>query len=343
MKISILILTATLLISSQAVGQKKDRNYTDLTVTIDSIIENNHFNGVALLIKDSTVVYSRSIGYSDIVQKTPIVFNDQFVIGSISKQITAVLVLREYEKGTLELNDKINQYLIKIDQPWSEEVTVHQLLTHTHGIVALDQPLEFKQGSQFQYSQLGFELLAQILEKVTDKSFKTLSSELFKQYGLDNTFHPLNNSYKRLVKGYEENEKGVFEFSTESLYNYVAAGSFISNAQDLSKWNQLLHTEKLVKNKTLALMKTRYATRIHPIFDTVEYGYGLLFKKGEENIQIGALGYAPGFVSASYFYPKTNMNLIILENTARDLNNFRNTFKVHTEIMELMKNEYSTE
>ena len=132
MKISILILTATLLISSQAVGQKKDRNYTDLTVTIDSIIENNHFNGVALLIKDSTVVYSRSIGYSDIVQKTPIVFNDQFVIGSISKQITAVLVLREYEKGTLELNDKINQYLIKIDQPWSEEVTVHQLLTHTH-------------------------------------------------------------------------------------------------------------------------------------------------------------------------------------------------------------------
>ena len=343
MKISILILTATLLISSQLAGQKKDRNYADLTATMDSIIENNRFNGIVFLIKDSTIVYSKSIGYSDIEQKTPIAFNDQFVIGSISKQITAVLVLREYEKGTLELNDKINQYLTEIDQPWSEEVTVHQLLTHTHGIEALDQPLNFKQGSQFQYSQLGFELLAQILEKVTDKSFKTLSNELFKQYGLDNTFHPLNNNYKHLVKGYEENEKGVFEFSTESLYNYVAAGSFISNAQDLSKWNQLLYTEKLVKSKTLALMKTRYATRIHPIFDTVEYGYGLLFKKGEENLQIGALGYAPGFVSASYFYPKTNMNLIILENTARDLNNFRNTFKVHTEIMELIKNEDSTE
>lgn len=124
------------------------------------------------------------------------------------------------------------------------------------------------------------------------------------------------------------------------MYNYAAAGSLISNAEDLDKWNKFLYSETLVKQGTLVLMKKRYATRIHPIFDTIEYGYGLLFKDGEQNLQIGVLGYGPGFVSACYFYPLSNMSLIVLENTANSLDDFKKTFKVHTEIMELIKNYY---
>uniref|UniRef100_UPI00404B5247 serine hydrolase n=1 Tax=Gelidibacter sp. TaxID=2018083 RepID=UPI00404B5247 len=184
----------------------------------------------------------------------------------------------------------------------------------------------------FHYSQLGYELLARILQKVTGKSFQNLSTELFNQYGLKNTFHPNNKAYKKLVKGYEESESGTLEYTENSLDNYVAAGSFISNVQDLKKWNQLLYSNNLVKKETLELMKTKYSTRVHPIFETVEYGYGLLFKDGEQNIQIGALGYAPGFVSACYYYPQTKINLIILENTANNLDDFKKTFNVHTEI-----------
>ncbi len=277
-----------------------------------------------------------------IENKTLIKPNDQFVIGSISKQITAVLLLREYEKGNIQLNERINKYLVQIQQPWANEVTIHHLLTHTHGIVHLDKPLEFEQGLQFHYSQLGYELLAQILEQVTNKTFNELSTEFFSQYGLNETFHPENKNYKNLVKGYMEIENKKFKFTTHSLDNNVAAGSFISNVKDLNKWNQLLYTGQLVKKETLELMKTGYATRIHPIFEAVEYGYGLLFKKGEENIQIGALGYAPGFVSACYFYPQRNMNVIVLENTARVFPDFRKIFNVHTEIMKLIKNKCTT-
>lgn len=339
MKFSILILAFAFLTSCQTFGQQKTENYSDLTANIDSIIANNSFNGIVLLTKDSAAIYSKSIGYSDLKKKTPLVLHDQFVIGSISKQITAVLVLREYEKGKIGLENKINRYLLDIKQPWSNEVTIHQLLTHTHGIVALDAPLEFKQGSQFHYSQLGYEILAQILEKVTGKTFEKLATELFNAYELKNTFHPNNKRYKHLVKGYEENENGVLEFTPNSLSNYSAAGSFISNVADLNKWNQLLYFGKLVKKETLKLMETKYATRIHPVFDTIDYGYGLLFKDGEQNLQIGALGYAPGFVSACYFYPQTNMNLIILENTGNNLDDFKKTFKVHTEIMALIKKQ----
>ncbi|WP_419212600.1 serine hydrolase domain-containing protein [Maribacter sp. X9] len=308
-----------------------------MSLKIDSIISGQKFNGVILVATDSTVIYSKAIGFSDLENKTKLYVNDQFVIGSISKQITAVLVLREYEKANLKLDDSIGKYLTQINQPWTKDVTIHHLLTHTHGIVDLNEPLEFEQGSQFHYSQLGFELLAQILEKVTEKSFEQLSTELFENYGLKNTFHPSNKKYEHLVKGYEENKNGILVFATNSLDNYVPAGSFISNAADLKKWNENLYSGKLVTKENLKLMTTKYATRIHPIFETVEYGYGLLFTDGEQNIQIGALGYAPGFVSACYYYPRENINLVILENTADNLDNFKRTFEVHTEIMGLIK------
>ncbi|MBB1194888.1 hypothetical protein DNC80_14555 [Flavobacterium sp. SOK18b] len=335
MKFSITIISFILLISFKTIAQNKKDN--DLTAKIDSILESNNFNGVVFITENSKQIFSKAMGYSDFDKKNILKFKDQFVIGSISKQITAVLVLREFEKGKIKLDDKINQYLTQINQPWSKEVTIHQLLTHTHGIVALDEPLEFVQGSQFHYSQIGYELLAQILEKVSNKKFEQLSMDFFKQNGLKNTFHPNNKKYKNLVKGYEENEDKLLEYASNSLDNYVPAGAFISNAADLNTWNQLLHSGKLVKTETLKLMETKYATRIHPIFDKVDYGYGLLFQDGEQNIQIGALGYAPGFASACYFYPQTRSSLIVLANTAKNLDNFKMTFKVHTEIMELMK------
>jgi len=339
MKFSILILGIFLIVSCQTHQQKDSDSYNDLKSEIDSILINSSFNGVVLLTKDTARIYSKAVGYSDIENKIPIKLDDQFVIGSISKQITAVLILREYENGKIKLDDKINQYVSDIDQAWVKEVTIHQLLTHTHGIVAINKPLEFKQGSRFHYSQLGYELLANILEKVTSKTFNELSTELFNKYGLTHTFHPDNKEFKNLVKGYRETENGKLKYCSNSLFNYVPAGSFISSVEDLNRWNQFLHSGKLVKKESLELMKTKFATRIHPIFGTVEYGYGLLFKDGEENIQIGALGYAPGFVSACYYYPQSKLNVSVLQNTATNLDDFKKTFKVHTELMELIKKQ----
>lgn len=311
---------------------------TDTFATeIDSLITHSDFNGVILIQENSLPVYAIARGLSDLSNRTALVLEDQFVIGSISKQITAVMILRAMEQGKLKLEDPIELFLPDLLQPWKAEITIHHLLTHTHGILATDQPLAFEHGTQFQYSQLGYGLLADILEVVYEKSFEQLSMELFKEHGLNNSYHPDNSGYSRLVKGYEEDESGGFIFADNSLSNYAAAGAFISTASDLARWNEALHSGKLVRQASLDLMKTRFATRIHPIFDTVEYGYGLLFKEGEDNLQIGALGYAPGFVSASYYYPQSGLNVIVLENVAKSLNDFQETFRIHTLIMERAK------
>jgi len=311
--------------------------HSTLPVSIDSILVKNQFNGVILVTKGAETIYQKAVGFSDITTKKPLKISDQFFIGSISKQITAVLILKEVEKGQIKLSDKVGDYLKEIDQLWASEITIHHLLTHTHGITDLKQPLAFEQGTKFQYSQLGYGLLANILEVVNGLSFEKISTNFFTKNGLKNTFHPENKNYKNLVKGYEEVDS-VLRFSENSLVKYVAAGGFISTVEDLNKWNHLLHTAQLVSKKTLALMKTKYATRKHPIFGEIDYGYGLLFKDGEQNMELGALGYVAGFPSACYFYPKSKINVIILENIALDLDNFKNTFKVHTEIMGLVKN-----
>jgi len=313
--------------------------YDDLSARIDNLISNTDFNGVVTIAKDTSIIYSKAVGFSDFESKKILKTNDQFVVGSISKQITAVLILREYEKGKIRLEDKLGKYLKEIELPWAKEISIHHLLTHTHGIIKLNEPLEFEQGTQFKYSQLGYDLLAKILQSITNNSFKENSKELFDAFDLNNSFHPKSKIYKNLVKGYTEEENGNLVYSSTSLQYYPAAGSFVSNTEDLVKWNYLLHSNQLLKKETLELMKTRYATRNHPIFETIEYGYGLLFKEGESNIEIGALGYAPGFVSASYYYPKSKMNLVVLENTARNLNDFKETFKIHLKLMKEIKNE----
>lgn len=342
MKIYLFLFSIVFIFSCLTKDKEKQNSYFELITKIDSLIIENNFNGVITLSKDSIDIYSNAVGFSDIENKIKLNYNDQFVIGSISKQMTAVLLLQAYEKDKLELTDTINKYLPNINQPWKNEVTVHQLLTHTHGIIDIESPLEFQAGTQFHYSQIGYELLALILEKITGKTFEFLSTELFEKHKLKNTFHPDNKKYNYLVKAYEENEKGTLTFATNSFPNFVPAGGFISNAEDLRKWNQKLHAGELVKHETLKLMSTEYSTRIHPIFEAIEYGYGLIFKKAEASIQIGALGYTPGFVCSSFYYPKSGFNLIILQNTALDLDDFKKTFIVHTEIMDLVK-EFSNQ
>lgn len=319
-------------------NQDKGVHHKVLSENIAALLKKNKFNGAILITKENQSIYQKAIGLSDRSKKIPLKVNDQFFIGSISKQITAVLILKEVENGKISVNAKIGNYLKHINQPWAEEITIHHLLTHTHGIVDLNAPLAFEPGTKFQYSQLGYGLLADVLEEVKKASFERIATDFFAKNELKNTFHPANKNYKNLVKGYIEGQDGSLKFAKNSLVEYIPAGGFISNVRDLNRWNQLLYNDKLVSKKTLALMQTKYATRQHPIFESIDYGYGLLFKDGQQDIEVGALGYVSGFPSACYFYPKSKINVIILANTALDLDNFKNTFKVHTEIMNLVRN-----
>lgn len=337
-RFGVLWVVLMLFASSCGPGKKaSDAVQVGLATELNGVVEDLGLSGVVLVSKGEEVIYEKASGYAEIWRAKSITLESQFVIGSISKQITAVLVLRAYEQGLLALDATITNYLPSLNASWADSVTVHHLLSHTHGIIALEGPLDFEPGTRFQYSQFGYDLLSQVLESVTNQSFQELSQELFEQYGLVYTFHPDSKGYRQLVNGYEAQSDESLTHAENSLQNYAAAGSFISNASDLAKWNRLLFGGALLQEQSLELMTQKHAEREHPVFGIVSYGYGVFFKEGEETLQIGALGYAPGFVSTCFYYPKNDMSLVVLENQAEDLFDFQQTFQLHTTLMGLVK------
>lgn len=321
-------------------GQKAGR-----WAKIDSLINvesSKPFNGIILIYEKGKIDYFLKNGYSDIEKRIPLSDDSQFVIGSISKQITATLILREVEKGRIQLNTPIKEYLPESHQGWADSVTVHDLLCHTHGIVDWNKPSVFPAGEKFMYSQIGYRLLGDILEKLNNTSFANQSLALFRSIGLNNTFHPDNNMDNVVTSYVEDGNKLTLE--TEKI-QYIAAGGFISTAQDLMKWNENLYKHKLLKDKTYLLMTTKQpnALRNHPIFGELHYGYGITVDNSDGLLQLGQTGYVPGFVSMDFYFPKYDAGVIVLENIAYDTDNIKNTFFYHTKILDEVRRNLITD
>lgn len=103
----------------------------DYSARIDSLIQTaspRSFNGVILITQNGKTKYSKAFGYSDFENKLPLTMKDNFRIQSNSKQVTAVLILKEVEKGKINLHSPVKKYLPEIQQTWADTVTVNQLL-----------------------------------------------------------------------------------------------------------------------------------------------------------------------------------------------------------------------
>ncbi|MEL7006483.1 MAG: serine hydrolase domain-containing protein [Bacteroidota bacterium] len=107
MKQTIILSFFIVLLSCQVDKSSEEDSYSDLVIQIDSIVNEYEFNGVISLSDDKSNIYFSANGFSDLENNIPMKRKDQFVIGSISKQITAVLVLQEFEMGTIKLYDTI--------------------------------------------------------------------------------------------------------------------------------------------------------------------------------------------------------------------------------------------
>lgn len=307
----------------------------ELNLKIDKILSDTsdtRFNGIVVIKGGKETLYSKVVGFSNLETKENLKEDDRFVIGSISKHFAGALVLQEIDAGRLDPQAPIRKYLPDLTQKWADTVTAHHLITHLNGIRSLDKPTAFPVGSRYEYSQIGFELLSRIVEKTSGRNFVDLSSDLFLKVGLKNTSHPLKDSSK--VNGYTENENGILAYETQSLRNYVAAGAFISNAEDLLKWNKIFYSGKLFSEKAMKLLTPQHslAIRNHPLFGETKYGYGITVDTKDGILQYGQTGFAPGFVSMNFYFPEKDLSLVILSNVVWDENNLNISFKYHMAI-----------
>lgn len=334
-----LILLFLFAFKQTVLAQVKD-NYT---ARIDSLIQTTSvrpFNGAILISQNGKTKYSKAYGYSDYTKKTPLKLDHHFVILSNSKQITTVLILREVEKGKIVLNTPIKKYLPNLKQPWTSTITVENLLNHTSGIVDLEKPTLFPVGTQFKYTDLNYILLGQIIERVTNKTYEAVVTELFKVNKMKDSFFPNASNQKEVVNGREYfKDKTTKEIQGVVIpKERIPAAGLVSTVKDLTLWNYLLHNGKLLNEATYSRMTSYNIKDQHDVFGKKEIGYGYGIRVNDESKikEFGHTGVVPeqGFISVNLFYPETNTSIVVLEN--QTFENFDITYYFESEIRKIV-------
>lgn len=310
------ILSFILLFSNSFSFAQKKNNYAGQINSLISV-SNPLFNGIVLITKNGKNVYNKVYGFTNFQTRKRLKTDSQFEIMSNTRQITAVLILKEVEQGRINLLAPIKKYLPQLNQSWADSVTVHQLLNHTHGIVDLKKPLLFKPGTDFKYGDLGYSLLGKIIESVTKKSYPEIANAFFKELKMKNTLCFSAAPIKNLVSGYINNNNS-FKMVSRSMITIESTSSngIVSTANDLALWNENLHKGKLLKPESYQLMFKYTISAQNSLFGTekVGYGYGFRVVDKEPIKYVGHTGLGDGFSSVNLYFPESDVSLIILEN-----------------------------
>lgn len=314
-----------LLTLPSSLGQAADP-YAKLGRQLDELIQDTTvrpFNGVILISRGSETLYSKAHGFSNFEARTPIKLTDRFRIQSNSKQVTAVLVLKQVERGAIDLDAPLSSYLPDLKQPWAETVTVHQLMNMTSGVKSLDEDLLFPPGSDFYYSNPGYGLLGAVLHSVTGQSYLTLADQLFAELGMQNSYSFKYDGESDVIDGHVDSGDGLkrldfadINFTAESWERFAPAGGIISTAADLLLWDMKLHNGELFSQAMYQKLSSYSITAQHAAFgsEKLGYGYGVRIDDLSAKKHIGHAGRGIGFASIKFYIPEDDISVIVLEN-----------------------------
>ena len=306
---------------------------------IDSVFAKEKFNGSISVFQNGEKLYEKQNGFEDFKQKNKLDSNTVFAIASVSKQFTAVLILLQQEAGKLNVNDKVSKYLADFQKPNFEKVTIHQLLNHTSGLNDFGENLQFESGSDYSYSNKGYNYLGEIVAKVSGKSFDQNVKGLFQKAGMK------HSSTAGLFQGTDlaganigtlENAQIVENMPKRLAEKSIgtAAGGILSTINDLHRWNAALYSGKILKPESLAAFRKNYVTRKHYVLGNVGYGYGIMsnIRKPEAYFHTG---YVKGAPSLLVYYPGTNTSVVILSNFANESRGKESIFVPHRRVKDI--------
>lgn len=266
---------------------------------IDAFVTNldldHNINGNLLVAENGEVLYERALGLANAASGQRNTQDTRFVMASVSKPFTAVAVFQLIEKGKLRLDEKVQHYLKNFPYP---DVTLRHLLGHTSGLPnteelftplleqdtcrqysnadllaalkSLGKPLHFRPGSQFEYSNTNYSLLALLVGEVTGQPFAIyMHKRIFVPAGMNSTEILTPNfqfpagyarKYDRPIH-YTDTLRPVENIPSlrKFTYNWVGfqgPGNMASTTHDLLAFDQALYAGKLVSAQSMSLMFT---------------------------------------------------------------------------------------
>lgn len=306
---------------------------------IDQLLEvkykSNEPGATALVSRNGEVIYRKAFGNADLELGIAMTPENVFEIGSITKQFTAISILMLMEQGKLNLDDEITTFIP--DYPTlGKTITIHNLLNHTSGIksytsmesftknartdmsptelidVFKNEPMDFDPGEKFLYNNSGYILLGHIIEVISGESYADfIEKNIFETLGMSNSYYgSMSKLIKNRASGYQDRD-GYVNADYLSLTLPYAAGSLMSNVDDLLIWQKALNSNQLIT-------RASYEKAIHGSSlndgEHIAYGYGL----GEGNINGSVIishgGGIFGYTTQGIYLPEEDVFVSILTN-----------------------------
>ncbi|MGM0580714.1 MAG: serine hydrolase domain-containing protein [Bacteroidota bacterium] len=310
------------------------RQVEKISIILEEIDSKEHLSGVVLVGRGEEVIFQKAYGSANQSFDIPNNIDTKFLVGSLTKQFTAVLVMQLVEADQLNLDESISTYLPDFRNDLGDKITIRHLLTHTHGIPNADltnryksmskeefvseyceTDFEFQPGSQFEYSNIvGYYLLGVILEKVTNKDFpKLLEDKILNPLDMQNTgYYSQDTVLQNLATGYIQNENSFLYAPHWDMSQSFSAAGMYSTVGDLFKWERALRSTQLLSNSGIETIFTPYS-------DEIRYGFAWHINdpeiKGKRQLFAGHNGGANGYKSQIMRGVNEELVVIYLSNT----------------------------
>ncbi|MBU7592756.1 serine hydrolase domain-containing protein [Metabacillus halosaccharovorans] len=338
-KIVLSILLFTLCVSPISVIAVSNNQAELIKEFMDNAIEEYNIPGASLvIIKDGDIVLQENWGVQS--NGSPVTNDTLFTLGSVSKPLTSLGIMKLVEQKIIDLDQTINTYIPSFTYKRNgheNKITIRHLLTHTSGISSYEGlkiaelnlrgkdaindavqklnnvELNHEPGEVHQYSAANYLLLGKIIENVSNQSFtEFMNHEIFSKLGMNQTV----SNYKSASElGYQPGFQSWFgkPIQSENIYDDSGApyGYISSTSNDMAKYIQFL-----IKGEGL-LSKQNFETYIFPQISRKEdmyYGLGWRISTKEKDSYFFHGGETPDSRSELLINSEKNYGFLLLTN-----------------------------
>jgi CubicO group peptidase (beta-lactamase class C family) len=273
------ILTHLIILSINYAQTKTEITTAEKVETYLAELEKVGFMGSVLVELNGEVIISKGYGFSDFEKKIKNSPLSVFDVGSITKQFTAAAILKLEMQGKLFTDDKITNFFENVPED-KKSISIHDLLRHQSGLISnvgkdfekiseeeflekvFTSELKFKNRTRFSYSNVGYSLLAMIIEKVSNQNYETyLYENLWKPAQMEMTGYTRPEFDADMVSVGYYNDNSVWGKPNEKEWDKSAPywhlkgnGGILSTTEDLYKWHKCLMTNLVLSEEATQKM-----------------------------------------------------------------------------------------
>jgi len=294
--------------------------------------------GAALaIIKDGLVIYERGYGMAKLEDDLIMTPSKIFDIASVSKQFTATCIALLVQQKKISLDDDVREYNPELPR-YQEPITIKHLIYHTSGLrdytgllelagyrpgvdssnaadalelICSQKNLNHLPGEKYSYTNTGYFLLGQIVERVSGKSLNEFAQEhIFKPLGMKHSIYQDDHTQiiKNRASGYSRQGTG---YKVDlSNWDQTGDGNLYTSVEDLCLWDQAFYSNALSKD----VMDMLHQVGTLNNGAKLDYAFGLEINEYKGLKIVKHTGSWAGFRSVIVRFPEQKFSVICLAN-----------------------------